>query len=148
MTKYSLKKESAVVPNYTEDNWGFDFSSIGFTYVNHNTNKQALKGLMLSLKNAGLIHPDTALVNFRKVFSNEVVKKQITWMGTPTELAYFIKRLIDQKKIIDTKQQHWFIVCECFRLNKLKDGFINPKKLRPLKNPANTSVINAIVDKL
>ena len=107
-----------------------------FTCVNLATNGECVKDLYNSLVNiAKLIDPATKYLDFKKVFTGSRVTTPIKWIGTPTELYYFIKYIYADKQYLkDVNKQQWNITCHCF---VDKDGipFI-PAKIKSLKTPA------------
>jgi len=62
-----------------------------------------------------LIHKNTKLGAFRKIFSGEVIEKRVIWTGNRSELYYMVKRLyVDLKLVEDLKQQQWAVTVKCF----------------------------------
>ena len=109
-----------------------------FTCVNLATNGECVKDLYNSLVNiAKLIDPATKYLDFKKVFTGSRVTTPIKWIGTPTELYYFIKYIYADKQYLkDVNKQQWNITCHCF-VDKDGNPFI-PAKIKSLKTPAKT----------
>ena len=107
-----------------------------FTCVNLATNGECVKDLYNSLVNiAKLIDPATKYLDFKKVFTGGKVTTPIKWIGTPTELYYFIKYIYADKQYLkDVNKQQWNITCHCF-VDKDGNSFI-PAKIKSLKTPA------------
>lgn len=113
--------------------------TLSFVYINLDKNPEAITNLFNSLRDvAKLIDTQTKLIDFKKVFSGKEVTQPIVWLGTPTELYYFIKYIHNiQKSVEDSKKQQWAIACHCFvgennvRFDKVK--------LKALKSPAEKS---------
>jgi hypothetical protein len=86
-----------------------------FKIKNLNTQFSKLTDLRRSLINKKYIHPETSLLEFRKIFSGEVVIKKIIWIGTISDLYYFIQQLYTRLQLVeDLKQEHWAVAASCF----------------------------------
>lgn len=122
--------------------------------VKDNLDYSLLTDLKNSLKNKKYIL-STKASDFKKIFTGEEITKKIIWSTTPTDLAYFIQKLLKVKVQIkkpsktdkesftlikDTKQKHWEITARCF---VKKDGtpFL-PDDLSGLKKPAKSDTID------
>jgi hypothetical protein len=108
-----------------------------FTYINANTNADAIKDVFSGLRDEGFICNTTKLSDFRKVFENKAVQKKIRWLQSARSLGYFIKLChVDYKMVTCKKAQHWITATKCFSnpLNKaftpdqVKDGNKPPVK--------------------
>jgi hypothetical protein len=86
-----------------------------FKLKNLNTQFSKLTDLKRSLINKNYIHPETLLLEFRKVFSGEVIVNKIIWTGTISDLYYFIQQLYTRLQLVeDLKQNHWAVAASCF----------------------------------
>jgi hypothetical protein len=86
-----------------------------FRYKKYDTDPLNINKLYKELKSKNFIHPETRLVNFKKVFSGGEIIKPIIWIGTMTELGYFVKQLHDKLKYVeDLKYQKWPVAINCF----------------------------------
>ena len=120
--------------------------STSLRYVNYDTDYNNINMLFKYCISKKLIHIDSKITDFRKIFSGEEVINPIIWIEKITQLHYFIKLLVKNKKIEDCKQMHWFIASNCF-VNSDKIKF-NPEEIKNKKTPANTQLIGSAVDLL
>lgn len=116
-----------------------------FKYTNSDSTR--LTDLMNALKINKLIEKDTQLKDFRKIFSGDEIEKKIIWIGTLSELSYFIKSIHNTfQKIENTKQQLWKITSECFIQSDGKH--YDKSKFRSQKPPASKENIDKLVQLL
>jgi hypothetical protein len=120
------------------------FSS--FTYKKINTGLSNLTDLMKSLKRENLISKETNLADFRKVFSGGIVKEKIVWLGSITDLSYFIKQLNYLKYVEPLYQKHWIVVVNCFT-KKNQEPF-DRFGFNGLKIPAKSKIIDSVLNTL
>jgi|GEM_PF-4163652 hypothetical protein len=94
-----------------------------------------------------LIAEATPLMDFKKIFRNELPTEPIKWTGTLSELYYFIKQMhLELKLIEDLGNEIWKITANCF---VSKDGNkYDYAKFRLQKAPANTSQLDKILSNL
>ena len=86
-----------------------------FDYQQFDTAPDKLTDVWDGLKKNELISNHTTLSNFRKVFSGKEITAPIQWTGNPSELAYFIKLIHNEHKLItNLKQKQWEVTCKCF----------------------------------
>lgn len=86
-----------------------------FEYLNWKSTPDYLEDLFQNLKTNKLIHQDTSLSNFRKVFMARKIDKPVVWTGNISELHYFIKLIHNiNKSVKNLQQQHWEVACKCF----------------------------------
>ncbi len=114
-------------------------STESFTCVNIARNGECVKDLYNALlKIEKLIDPSTKYIDFKKVFTGASVTVPVKWIGTATELYYFIKYIYaDKHYLADVNKQQWNIACKCF-VDKDGNAFV-PAKLKSLKTPAKKS---------
>lgn len=121
---------------------------LSFTYKNLILGSENLNKLYTRLKLKGFIKDDTALKDFKAVFSNTDIENKIIWHGNISELAYFIKILHNEaKKVEDTKQKQWKITINCFVIPAEPLPLTN-SRFRGLKVPASSMVIEEAVNLL
>jgi hypothetical protein len=87
---------------------------------------------------------------FSRVFNNQPITQPITWLGTPSELYYIIKKLYDQNLIIRFKN-YWSVACKCFLAYDKKNVLITPYYLQRCKAPKRGEQLrklNSILDTL
>ena len=68
-------------------------------YLNYDTNVEALKDLLSSLKVLGCIESTVGIIEFKKVFSGESLENPIIWIGSKGDLKTLILELIKQRKV-------------------------------------------------
>ena len=117
-----------------------------FRYKKYDTAPLKINKLYKELKRKNFIHPDTRLVNFRKVFSGGEIVKPIIWIGNITELGYFIKQLDNLSYVEDLKYEKWPVAVRCF-MNQHGTLF-NKTKLRSQKKPATPGIIDSLLEEL
>ena len=120
--------------------------SSSFTYKKMNTGLSNLTDLMKSLKRENLISEETNLADFRKVFSGGIVKEKIIWLGSKTELSYFIKQLNHLEYVEPLYQKHWIAVVYCF-IKKNQEPF-DRFGFNVLKIPAKSKIIDSVLNTL
>ncbi len=128
----SEKKEELVkIEESTKDNC---YES--FEYRHLAAHPDAISNLFDSLKNESkLIATDTRLVDFKRIFSGKEVNTPIKWIGTATELYYFIRSIYGINFYVKgTNKQQWNIACTCFI--KENGETFDKTKLKSLKPPA------------
>ncbi|MFA6923837.1 MAG: hypothetical protein WC223_06225 [Bacteroidales bacterium] len=91
--------------------------------------------MLLFLKKHSFVSVDTDIKDFRKIFNNTQPEILIHWTGNISELAYFIKVLHNDLKLIKDIQSHiWKVTANCF-VDKNKQTF-DWEKFRGQKKPA------------
>jgi macrodomain Ter protein organizer (MatP/YcbG family) len=105
-----------------------------FAYQQFDTAPDKLTDVWDGLKKNELISNHTTLPNFRKVFSGKEITAPVHWTGNPSELAYFIKLIHNEHKLVtDLKQKQWEVTCKCFITDKGKQ--FDRSKFRTLPRP-------------
>jgi hypothetical protein len=119
-----------------------------FKYPYYSTNPDKLNFLFYALMDNNFIDSGTQLANFKKIFKNTQITKPVKWIGTISELFYFIKYLHHISKLVeDTKQMQYEIACKCFI--KPDDTFFDKNQLKQQKKPKKTaSIIEKYVNNL
>jgi hypothetical protein len=87
------------------------------------------------LKKELLIEENTDLLNFKLVFQNKPIEKLIEWIGTASELKYFIKIInTSDYGFEDNGDEKWRVAVKCFSKTK-KRSFekIDSENLRTYK---------------
>lgn len=108
-----------------------------FKYHEFETDTLKLKLFYKELKTKNLIHQDTNLKDFEKVFSGKDIDKPIIWNGNISELCYLIKMLNNKLKLVeDLKNQKWEVAVNCF--HKPDKTRYDKTRLRSQKNPEAT----------
>ena len=118
-----------------------------YTYTKYISNLSALSDTLVSLKKNNFVAQDTDIKDFRKIFNDTTPSKPITWIGTISELAYFIKYLHNELKLIqEIKTNIWKVTSKIFVDDNGKLSTVNasvPKRLLQKqicsKKPQNTS---------
>jgi len=113
----NLNKEDTLSKNHSivEKGRSSKINHHSFKYKKINTSQSNLTDLLNSLKRVNLVHKETILKDFRKVFNDELITRPIVWTGNVSELYYFIKRLHnDLKYVDDLKKQQWGVAIKCF----------------------------------
>lgn len=91
------------------------------------------------------ISSDTNLVEFRKIFYNQVPVEPIIWTGAQSELRFFIHQILGIKGLFEPmRNQHWKIAKKIFVPAKGKT-FTN---LRGLKEPATAKYLKTAANLL
>ena len=86
-----------------------------FRYKKYDTAPLKINKLYKELKGKNFIHPDTKLVNFKKVFSGGEIEEPIIWVGMISELWYFITQLHNDLKYVENlKLEVWTVAMNCF----------------------------------
>jgi hypothetical protein len=118
-----------------------------FRYKKYDTAPLNINKLYKELKSKNFIHPDTRLVNFKKVFSGGEIIKPIIWIGTMTELGYFVKQLHDKLKYVENlKHQKWPVAINCFIQG---DGTqFERTPLRSQVIPSTSRIIDSLLEEL
>lgn len=100
-----------------------------------------------SLIKKNLIHQDTTLSVFRKIFSGEPIEERVIWIGNQSELYYLVKRMYTDLKLVeDLKQQQWAVAVNCF-VDADSISF-DRNKLRGLHTPATSNKIDSALNTL
>lgn len=115
-----------------------------FTYINFDSNPDAIVNLKDSLELYGFISGETKLTDFKKVFSGKEVKSKIVWTGKES-LVYFIRQM-KRLKLIKPVKDIWKISVKCF-VDVDGNDFDNIN-LNSQKKPADTSKIDKILQNL
>lgn len=87
------------------------------------------------LKKEKLIDEQTEFLDFERVFQNKPIEKLIQWIGTTSELKYFIQIINNSKfEFEDNGDEKWRIAVKCFSKTK-KRSFekIDSENLRTYK---------------
>lgn len=118
-----------------------------FRYKKYDTAPLNINKLYKELNSKNFIHPDTRLVNFKKVFSGGEIIKPIIWIGTMTELGYFVKQLHDKLKYVENlKHQKWPVAINCFIQG---DGTqFERTPLRSQVIPSTSRIIDSLLEEL
>ena len=118
-----------------------------FRYKKYDTAPLKINKLYKELKGKNFIHPDTKLVNFKKVFSGGEIIKPIIWIGNMTELGYFIKQLHNELKYVeDLIYQKWLVTINCF-ISKDETQF-DRTKIGVQIMPASSRIIDSLLEVL
>jgi len=118
-----------------------------FRYKKYDTAPLKINKLYKELKRKNFIHPDTKLVNFKKVFSGGEIIKPIIWIGNMTELGYFIKQLHNELKYVeDLIYQKWLVTINCF-ISKDETQF-DRTKIGVQIMPASSRIIDSLLEVL
>lgn len=111
-----------------------------FYYKKFDSKNDNLNDLHDNLKLNKFIHHETKLVHFKKIFSGKEITNQIIWTGNQSELAYFVKLIHNDKKLVeDLKQRQWEITLNCF-VQKEEIQF-DRNKLRTAQKPKSTALL-------
>jgi len=109
-----------------------------FKYIHFDTDPDNLTDLFNSLINKKLIHSETTLPNFKRIFSGQPITNPIIWTGNISELNYFIKLIHNTNKSVDyLKQHHWEVAVRCFVDNS--ENEFDRKQLKEQKKPKATA---------
>lgn len=115
-----------------------------FKYLKYSSNSSCVTELMKAMQDAKLIHQETKLVDFRKVFNAEVVVNKIFWTGAKSELSYFVRKLIVKTDLIEIpKNTHWKIAKSCFV--KVDGSQFTNNEFRSAHPPASASKIEDLI---
>jgi hypothetical protein len=100
------------------------------------------------LKKEKLIDMQTDLLDFERVFQNKPIEKLIQWIGTTSDLKYFIQIINNSKfEFEDNGDEKWRIAVKCFSKTK-KRSFekINSENLRTYKVTKTTKLkMNSLI---
>jgi hypothetical protein len=118
---------------------------LAFDYKQNATNTDAIVNLLVNLKKNKFVAQDTDIKNFRKIFNNTKPEKPIVWSGNISELAYFVKIIHNEFKLItDLKKDIWKVTAMLFIDEKGNQfpfakfrGQKTPAKAEFLENAAN-----------
>lgn len=98
------------------------------------------------LRSMQYIEGTTTLPDFKKIFSGKEVANKINWTGNINELRYFIKQLIDKKKILKPKE-YWQVAINCFNCkNKSGDDLTVTMLTGNSTIPDKTDILDKAVD--
>ncbi|TDE31576.1 hypothetical protein E0I61_02430 [Flavobacterium ranwuense] len=100
------------------------------------------------LKKEKLIDEQTELLDFEYVFQNKPIEKLIQWIGTTSELKYFIQIInTSEFEFEDNGDQKWRIAVKCFlKIKERSIEKINSKDLRTYKVTEATKVkMNSLI---
>ena len=100
------------------------------------------------LKKEKLIDMQTDLLDFERVFQNKPIEKLIQWIGTTSDLKYFIQIINNSKfEFEDNGDEKWRIAVKCFSKTK-KRSFekIDSENLRTYKVTKTTKLkMNSLI---
>lgn len=125
----------------------FKQSTVAFKYKKLSSNISQLTELFNTLKKHHYISGETDIKDFRKIFSQALPDKPITWIGTLEEITYFVKLLHLDYQVIDKMTKDiWKVTANLF-----VDEHGSPydrNKFRGQKTPARASQLEKAVAKL
>ena len=81
---------------------GNNGNTLSYTYKFNNKNFEAVADLFDNLVKNQFISSDSNKKDFRKIFENSSPQKPITWIGSLTELAYFVKLIHNEYALIES----------------------------------------------
>jgi hypothetical protein len=100
------------------------------------------------LKKEKLIDMQTDLLDFERVFQNKPIEKLIQWIGTTSDLKYFIQIINNSKfEFEDNGDEKWRVAVKCFSKTK-KRSFekIDSENLRTYKVTKTTKLkMNSLI---
>jgi hypothetical protein len=86
-----------------------------FTYKQLSKQPDDVINLFDGLKYHKFIADDSSKTDFKKIFSDKEITKPIVWIGTISDLHYFVKLIHNiNKSVVDLKQHQWEVACKCF----------------------------------
>ncbi len=100
-----------------------------------------LKNTFDKLARSGLICKETSWGRFNSVFDKNKKIKKVNWIGTKSELYFFIKSIVELKSI--DAEQKWITTSLCFKVNNKS---ILPKEFHSIKVPTSIKSINRVND--
>lgn len=118
---------------------------LAFTLIKNDEQYLFIADHRKSLIKAGLIPESTKLVDMRLMFHNAIPSTPTKWLGNISQLAYYVKCMHNDKKVIkNIRNTIWKVTAELY---VDKDGNkYNWEDFRGLKDPANASLINKAVE--
>lgn len=121
--------------------------SESFHYIHSIKKPDQIMELFGDLKDKKLIDSTTKAADFKKVFLGGPIGQPIKWIGSISELHFFIKCLHNQeKKVEDLKQKHWEVTQNCFV--DLEGKQFDREKLKNQKDPISADYIRRLVQNL
>jgi len=111
-----------------------------FTYKQLSKQPDYINDLFDGLKSNKFIADESSKTEFKKIFSGKEITKPIAWIGTISDLHYFIKLIHNtNKSVLDLKQHQWEVACKCF---VYPDGSpFDRQQLKEQKKPKSTSAL-------
>jgi len=120
---------------------------LSYYYIGFNKNPGAIADLLDSLKKCGFVAPDTNVKDFKKIFRCEKPDTPIMWYTHVSDLAYFIKYIHREIKVIENMDKTiWTVSANLF---VLCDGtHIDAEKLKGQKKPARAKELESAANHL
>lgn len=90
-------------------------STDSFTCPAYSRNPKKLEDAWNSLRNSGMIGPETSRAAFERVFSGKPVETPVRWTGFISDLYYFVYLAHTKNKVVSQlKKDIWVVTCKCF----------------------------------
>jgi hypothetical protein len=118
---------------------------LAYTLINNDVQYLLITKHRKALIRIGLIHENTALADMRLIFSNMTPSTPITCIKSITQLAYYVKCMHNDKKVIkNILPTIWKVTAEIFV--DINGNKYNWEDFRGLKPPANANLIDEAVE--
>ncbi len=118
---------------------------LSFIYTKQRENPEAITDLMNSLKKNGFIAPDTAVSDFRHLFTGKTVNNPIRWTTYFGGLLHLFRHLNENKLIQYEGNNIYKIVCACFvdeDGNRFDETRFRNAKISKIISPKITKAVN------
>jgi hypothetical protein len=118
--------------------------AIAYTYLKNDQNYNAIADLYDTLVKNEFISESTDKKDFRRIFENTKPQRQINWIGSISDLHYFIKVIHKHPSLIyNLSNNIWKVTAQLF-IDKNNRPF-EWQKFKGLKKPARASILENAV---
>lgn len=134
-------------PSFFEDIIPEPEKQQAFTIKNYYIDDLAFADAFNTLVKHDFIHPDTDEKTFAGIFQNKMPNPKIKWIGTLSDLVFFVKQLHNDYKIIDNLGKRIWKVTDKLFVDESGNSF-GSKRYSGQKPPANTAYLIKAADHL
>lgn len=116
--------------------------TLSFHFRDKFSHRDTLNKLFKTLIDEGLISKDTSQIDFLNLFKNKQVNNIVAWLGSTSELKYFISLINEEKFGFENKGNYkWRIAVKCFvKVSPRTLKLITYKDLRTYKVTPNAKL--------
>lgn len=126
-----------------------EVKQLSFKYNFLNQRPADIANLYKGLIKSDLLQADSALIDFKKVFSGEKVTAPIRWNGSQSDLFHFIKQIHNVNKAVEPRTNDiWKITTHCFLNEEGKKYNVNWRSQKSPSSPDRRSMIDGIAARL
>lgn len=135
--KQYIEVLNTIIENLTSDNLNFKSTitkNDSFKYK-EGISYAKIRTIFKQLKTEKLIENKTDILDFERVFQNKPIENLIQWIGTTSELKYFIQIINNSDfKFEDNGDEKWRVAVKCFSKTKKRSlETVDSKNLRTYK---------------